>query len=110
MPGFPRAEQRFLALLIGGHRHRIERKSFDVLPVAWREPGLRLLMILRLAVLLNRSRKEGQQIPIEIDVYDDSLCIGFDAEWLAENPLTIADLEREQELLETIGYQLMLRS
>jgi exopolyphosphatase/guanosine-5'-triphosphate,3'-diphosphate pyrophosphatase len=106
MPGFPRAEQRFLALLIGGQRHRIDRAGFDVLPESWREPGLRLLMILRLAVLLNRSRKELARIPATIGVSDDSLTIGFDADWLAENPLTIADLEREQGLLRQICYDL----
>jgi len=108
MPGFPRAEQRFLALLIGGQRHRIDKLSFDVLPEPWREAGLRLLMILRLAVLLNRSRKEVAQIPATIDVTEDSLAINFDAEWLAENPLTIADLEREQGLLRQVGYDLQV--
>ena len=37
MPGFPRAEQRFLSVLIGGQRHRIEKSRFSLLPEAWRE-------------------------------------------------------------------------
>ena len=106
MPGFPRAEQRFLAVLIGGHRHRINRKSFDALPAGWREAGLRLLMILRLAVLLNRSRKDGLAIPVRLDVADDHLSLRFEADWLEANPLTVADLEREQGLLEQVGYRL----
>jgi exopolyphosphatase/guanosine-5'-triphosphate,3'-diphosphate pyrophosphatase len=106
MPGFPRAEQRFLALLIGGQRHRIDKSGFDVLPEPWREAGLRLLMILRLAVLLNRSRKDSALVPATLDVSEDSLTISFDADWLAENPLTIADLEREQGLLRQVGYDL----
>ncbi len=108
MPGFPRAEQQFLAVLIGGHRHRINKKSFDVLPETWREAGLRLLIILRLAVLLNRSRKEGQNIPVDTKVSDDALSVGFDSDWLAANPLTIADLEREQEFLGQVGYDLRI--
>jgi exopolyphosphatase/guanosine-5'-triphosphate,3'-diphosphate pyrophosphatase len=106
MPGFPRAEQRFLALLIGGHRHNIRRAAFDVLPVDWREAGLRLLIVLRLAVLLNRSRKAKVQPPVTIRVTDNRLTVGFDPDWLAENPLTIADLEREKELLQQVGYTL----
>ncbi len=106
MPGFPRAEQRFLALLIGGQRHRIEKSRFKLLPEAWREPGLRLLLILRLAVLLNRSRKGSARPQVAIDVKDNTISLTFDAEWLADNPLTIADLEREQEFLLDVGYEL----
>ena len=106
MPGFPRAEQRFLSGLIGGQRHRISKSSFDLLPAAWREPALRLLVLLRLAVLLSRSRKETEQPPVSIFVRDNRIDLSFDADWLAENPLTIADLEREREFLEQVGYDL----
>ena len=109
MPGFPRAEQRFLAALIGGQRHRIDRRRFDVLPEDWREAGLRLLIVLRLAVLLNRSRKASVRAPVTIGANDDGIDIGFDADWLADNPLTIADLEREREFLRQVGYELHLR-
>ena len=106
MPGFPRAEQRFLALLIGGQRHRLDRSSFNVLPDSWQETGLRLLILLRLAVLLNRSRKETEHPPVSLQVLDKTLSLSFAADWLAENPLTIADLEREQEFLNQVGYEL----
>ena len=106
MPGFPRAEQRFLAALIGGQRFPIDRSSFDDLPKSWREPALRLLLLLRLAVLLNRSRKTIEHVPVRLHVSGDSLHISFDADWLASNPLTITDLEREQEFLAEAGYTL----
>ena len=108
MPGFPRAEQRFLAALIGGHRYAINAQSFASLPKSWREPGMRLLLILRLAVLLNRSRKKIAPIPVSLQVTDDSLQLEFDADWLAANPLTIADLEHEQEALAAVGYTLTI--
>ena len=106
MPGFPRAEQRFLALLIGGQRLRINELSFEVLPESWQEAGLRLLLLLRLAVLLNRSRKESEHPPVRMQVSGKTISIGFDGDWLPENPLTIADLEREQGLLRQVGYDL----
>ena len=108
MPGFPRDEQRFLALLIGGQRHRIDESAFEVLPDSWQEEGLRLLMLLRLAVLLNRSRKETEHQPVRMQVSGNAIAIGFDADWLAENPLTIADLEREQDFLGQVGYDLVI--
>jgi len=106
MPGFPRAEQRFLALLIGGQRHRIEKSGFEVLPDAWQEAGLRLLILLRLAVLLNRSRKETERPPVRMQVSGNEIAIGFDENWLTDNPLTIADLERERDFLQQVGYDL----
>ena len=106
MPGFPRAEQRLLALLIGGQRHAIDLARLKVLPQSWRKTGLRLLIILRLAVLLNRSRSAAELPKVSFSVTEDSFSIGFDPVWLADNPLSIADLEREQEFVENIGYRL----
>ncbi len=107
MPGFPRAEQRLLAALIGGQRHAINQGSLKSLPRTWRTLGLRLLMILRLAVLLNRSRSAAELPTPVVSASEDGLSISFDADWLAENPLTIADLEREQGYLTQIGYKLV---
>lgn len=106
MPGFPQAEQRFLAIMIGGQRYRIDASKMDSLPRVWRVSGLRLLIILRLAVLLNRSRSIAEPPVVTITVADNSLTLAFDAGWLAENPLTIADLEREKENLIEVGYEL----
>jgi len=44
-----------------------------------------------------------------VEAFDDGLSIGIDSDWLAANPLTIADLEREQEFLAELGYKLALR-
>jgi len=106
MPGFPRAEQRFLALLIGGQRHRIDASRLGSLPEPWRESGLRLLMILRLAVLLNRSRNNDAVPELQLQVSENSLQLHFDREWLEVNPLTIADLQREQVFVAELGYSL----
>jgi exopolyphosphatase/guanosine-5'-triphosphate,3'-diphosphate pyrophosphatase len=108
MPGFPRAEQRILAVLIGAQRHRIETSHLEMLPELWRETGLRLVMILRLAVLLNRSRKSDIVPKFKLSVSDNTIELRFDAEWLLANPLTIADLEREQEFLTQVGYSLTI--
>ncbi|MEL7186062.1 MAG: hypothetical protein AAFN50_06455 [Pseudomonadota bacterium] len=109
MPGFPRAEQRFLAVLIGGQRHRINKSGFNVLPESWREPALRLLLLLRLSVLLHRSRSADDLPAVEIHVENNTLTIGFDAAWLKANPLTVADLEREKEFLKQVGVELIVQ-
>ena len=106
MPGFPRAEQRFLAALIRGQRHSIDTRYIKDLPRAWREPALRLTMLLRLAVLINRSRRDVDIPYIALEVDADSLTLRFDAEWLGANPLTVADLKRERGYLDQVGYDL----
>ena len=108
MPGFPRAEQRLMAFLIGSQRNAIDTGRLKALPRAWRDSALRLAILLRLAALLNRSRKESNHPPVTIEVAQNSIRISFDAEWLARNPLTIADLEREQGYLDSVGYKLEL--
>ncbi|MBT8087952.1 MAG: Ppx/GppA family phosphatase [Gammaproteobacteria bacterium] len=106
MPGFPRAEQRYLAYLIGSQRHSLEAAESDVLPGAWRESALRLAILLRLAVLLNRSRKsEAAPVPA-LRVASTSLTLEFDGRWLGDNPLTVADLEIERDFLLAAGYEL----
>jgi exopolyphosphatase/guanosine-5'-triphosphate,3'-diphosphate pyrophosphatase len=109
LPGFPRAEQRLLAFLIGSQRHNVNTRYQKILPRAWREPALRLVILLRLAVLLNRNRNDADMPPIRMTVDAGSLDLTFDTEWLQANPLTVADLEREQGYLETIGYELRFR-
>ena len=106
LPGFPRAEQRFLAFLIGSQRLSIDNPSKNQLPRNWRDMALRLAMILRLAVLLNRSRSMVELPSIELLVDGHSMALRFDSAWLEENPLTVADLEREQGYLQDAGYEL----
>jgi exopolyphosphatase/guanosine-5'-triphosphate,3'-diphosphate pyrophosphatase len=106
MPGFPRAEQRLLAFLIASQRHQIVTRYLKELPRAWREPVLRMGILLRLAVLMNRSRNDTEIPPVELSVDGCTLALKFDPEWLRANPLTLADLEREQRLLAQAGYEL----
>ena len=109
LPGFPRAEQRFLAFLISSQRHNLSTRYQKILPGAWREPALRLAILLRLAVLLNRSRNQADMPAIALSVDEESLDLRFDPAWLEANPLTVADLEREADYLERVGYALSFR-
>jgi exopolyphosphatase/guanosine-5'-triphosphate,3'-diphosphate pyrophosphatase len=109
LPGFPRAEQRFLAFLIGSQRNDVDTGLQEDLPRAWRATALRLALLLRLAVLLNRSRSHTDIPLIDMAVGNQSLELRFDADWLQANPLTIADLEREAGYARAVGYELSFR-
>lgn len=106
MPGFPRAEQRFLAFLIGSQRHAINTRFRRKLPRAWRESATRIAILLRLGVLLNRSRSSKAAPLPRLEADEDSLTLDFDPDWLRANPLTQADLKREQGHLQAVGYRL----
>lgn len=103
LPGFPRAEQRLLAFLIASQRRQLEGAKFELLNSSSRQDALRLATLLRLAVLLNRSRTTAGPPAVALEVGDDNIALKFPPGWLADNPLTIADLEREQTYLRDVG-------
>ena len=107
LPGFSRSEQKKLATLISGHRRRLRKSLFKDLPTAEKRATRRLCILLRLAVLLRRSRSPQPLPPLTLEVKGNrhlSLC--FDEAWLDLNPLTKADLEEEASLLADAGFQL----
>ena len=106
MPGFPRAEQRLLAFLIESQRRQLSSRLKNLLPRSWRPSAMRLALLLRLAVLLNRSRGLLDLSLLQLSVDKNSIHLEFDPGWLAANPLTVADLEREQGYLEGTRYSL----
>ncbi len=107
LPGFPRSEQAALAFIIATQRGPIDLTLLNKLPSAWRKSALRMSIIHRLAVLLNRSRSTRDLPPLELRVSGKKMDLVFPEGWLADNPLTVADLQREQKLLGAIGFELM---
>jgi len=106
MPGFVRLEQFLLAALVTLHRRKLDDPFVDELPVEWRVPAFRLIVLLRLAVLLNRTRSPSDLPPIALDAGKDSLELHFPSGWLDVNPLTAADLEQERDWLRARGFEL----
>ena len=106
MPGFPRSEQKLVAFLIANQRTDISRSSLGGVTTKWQKPAVRLAILLRLSVLLNRSRSKVDLPRIDAIADKGSIELRFPDGWLAANPLTIADLEREQVYLGKVGYEL----
>jgi exopolyphosphatase/guanosine-5'-triphosphate,3'-diphosphate pyrophosphatase len=106
LPGFPRSEQAVLAYIIANQRGQIDMQLLEKLPSAWRVAALRMSIIHRLAVLLNRSRSTSDLPRMQFDVSGNRIKLAFPDEWLAENPLTVADLNREQEYLRYVDFEL----
>jgi exopolyphosphatase / guanosine-5'-triphosphate,3'-diphosphate pyrophosphatase len=99
MPGFPRSEQLLLAFLIANQRRELKTSAASSLPTAWHRPALRLALLLRLAVLLNRSRSTEPLPLVRLTAGSDRLTLRFPPGWLDQHPLTNADLAREHRYL-----------
>lgn len=110
LPGFGKLEQQLLSILVGCHRRKIERFETDSIPSSMRRSAFRLMILFRLAVLLNRNRSPTDSPEFRLDVSDRSLEIRFRKKWLARNHLTRADLDQEKSWLESVGFRLRVRT
>ncbi len=109
MPGFSRADQQRLALLVRCHRGRIDRSLFDDRTASDVRSLARLATLLRLAVRLNRSRSPAPLPRFKLDVRRGNLRLAIPQKFFREHPLTRADLDAEAESLRPIGVKLELR-
>jgi exopolyphosphatase/guanosine-5'-triphosphate,3'-diphosphate pyrophosphatase len=106
LPGFSADDQALLAVLVRMHRRKLSPSLFDELSPERARIAFRLGVLMRLAVLLNRSRPRDEVPEPRIRWSEDGLRITLDADWLRDHPLTLADLEREAEYLQEVGIDL----
>lgn len=109
LSGFSRGEQLVLATMILGHRRGLLSDAFDSLPERRIIPVTRATVLLRLAVLLHRTRLRDHVPSIEWQAEAAVLDLTFPPGWLDRHPLTTADLEVEQKRLRKIGLVLQYR-
>jgi exopolyphosphatase/guanosine-5'-triphosphate,3'-diphosphate pyrophosphatase len=110
LPGFVRLEQQLVASLVTLHRRKLDDPFVDELPGSWRAPLFKLVVLLRLATLLNRSRSPSDLPQIRLTPGKDSLELEFPQGWLDANPLTTADLAQETDWMRARGFALSFAS
>ncbi len=108
LSGFSNQLQQAIATLIRSHRRKLNDEIFSNYSEEQAKPLIRLSILLRLAITLNRSRSTGQHTNFTISADSQALSIEFDQGWLEQHPLTRADLENEAEQLSAIGYKLSI--
>ncbi|MEA3292218.1 MAG: exopolyphosphatase, partial [Pseudomonadota bacterium] len=108
LAGFSRQQQRVLGAIVRSQRQKYQRESFDSLPEHWRGGAMRLAILLRLSVTLNRGRSNQPLPPIGIRVRGDKILVTPPVDWLKDHPLTEADLETERQYLEKGGFLLKI--
>lgn len=106
MAGFSKQEQSRIAHLIRFHRRKLAQEEFTKSSYVNHETQKYLCILLRLAVLLHRSRASNAISNIKLANKKDSLKLNFPDNWLKEHPLTEADLETEANYLNQVEFQL----
>ena len=108
MPGFSREDQEILAALIRFHRRKLGAAPFPDVPKGAARTVTRLGMLLRLAVVLHRSRTQQPLPPLRLQASEPGLAIAFPKGWLERHALTRTDLEEEAAFLREAGLALQV--
>src|SRR5258706_2160989 len=99
MPGFSKADQSDLALLVLAHRGSLNKlRSLVTDAHDWV-----LILVLRIAVLLNRRRASRKAPPAELRANGSGLELTISEEWLQNHPLTATALDNEVDQWAAIG-------
>jgi len=106
MSGFSKQEQRVLAAMIRGHRRKFPNSVFESLPKDVVLCTKQLCALLRLAVLLHRSRSAITKPHVLLEADDKRMSIEFPEAWLEEHPMTRSELEQETKTLADAGFEL----
>lgn len=107
LAGFSHQEQMKLAMLVRSHRRKFPQEEFEPIPPAMRVALVRLCILLRLAVVLHRSRSNVSLPDIHINVNDNNVILHFPPGWLDQHPLTLVDLSTEQVFLQIADFKLV---
>jgi len=106
LPGFSRQDQVLLATLVRVHRRKFQLKFFKELTPPWNDAARPLAVLLRLAIVLNRSRHANSPPEIKLGLSNSRVDLRFPRQWLENHPLTAADLEQEASHLGAAGIEL----
>jgi exopolyphosphatase/guanosine-5'-triphosphate,3'-diphosphate pyrophosphatase len=106
LAGFSSQDQNLLATIVKLHRRKFSRAVFKKLPYPWHETAPYLTIMLRLAVLLRRNRDDHALPDFELSIVKSAIRLKFPDAWLAQAPLTQADLVQEADYLKSAGYKL----
>ncbi|MFZ7305543.1 exopolyphosphatase [Avibacterium avium] len=109
LPGFDKEQQRLLTTLVRYQINNIKQTDFAKFSRYTEQDILVLVRLLRLAILLNKSRQAtvwSEKISLKIDRTLAQWTIQFEPSYLAHNPLVRNDLIAENKLLKELDLGL----
>lgn len=108
MAGFSVSEQQLLAALVLCHRRKFRYEALEDLPGVEEKPAVRLAVLLRLAVCVERERGDGVHPEIWLAVEGRKITL-HGASSSHDFSLLSADLEAEAERLARAKFELVVR-
>jgi len=106
LAGFSRQEQQLLAAVVELHRRKPDKAVIAALPHRYRQLASRCTALLRLAVLFRRARRAESIPPLQLVAGRRTLRLTLPAAWLAQHPLSEADLAQERAPMAELGIDL----
>ncbi|MFZ7171743.1 exopolyphosphatase [Avibacterium volantium] len=109
LPGFDKEQQRLLTTLVRYQINNIKQADFTKFSRYAEQDILALVRLLRLAILLNKSRQAtvwSEKISLKIDRTLAQWTLQFEPSYLAHNPLVRNDLIAENKLLKELDLGL----
>ena len=106
LAGFSRQDQMKLAMLVRSHRRKFPLDEFGSIVEPMQSSIIRLCILLRLSVVLHRSRSNNRLPDIQASVNKNRIALRFPESWLNQHPLTLMDLAAEQNFLQTADIKL----
>lgn len=104
LPGFNRQEQTEVATVMRLHRRKLRLEFLENHAYSRQSQLLHIILILRLAVVLHRSRSEAAAPEIKTELFKQRYRLIFPDGWLNQHPLTKEDLKQEANYVKTAGY------
>ena len=109
LAGFSQQEQRRLAHLVVAQRGKLSKRVFEKLRKNGRQLILKLAVLLRLAIIFHRSRLAVDLPAIELTLTDKELVVALPEKWLREHPLTLNDLQQEDDYIQSQNLQFLVK-
>lgn len=107
LPGFTRQDQKIMATLVGCHRRKLRTVLIEEILPHLQEKVRYLVMLLRLSVVLNRSRRDDLVARCGVAVDKDQVTLTFAPGWISQQPLLLAELQQEQDAWKKMGHRLV---
>jgi len=106
LPGFNQEQQQLIATLVRFHRRKIRLDDMPAFSLYQLSQVVYLLVLLRLAVLLNQKRRDDILPELKVRAAMQSLELTLGSDWLSQQSLLAADLAAEQKALKKIAFAL----
>ncbi len=110
LAGFSRPAQTALARLVRAHRRKFPVKDLKIQTHLPKGVIQKLCVLLRIGVLLHRSRTNRETSGIRCSVDKKVIHLKFPGGWLTDHPLTLRDLIRERKYLKSANFTLRVNS